>query len=192
MEPITRKEMYLAKMSGDYSGTVPEPVTRMDYYMAYAAGAYSGPLPKPIRQQEFYWAYICGATDIDLPEPVTRVDMYLAATCGGILILPEPITREEIYLAKIAKQSQYVLKSATGKEIVLTDSLEAPFEDFHIYGRTTQEGTTGAQLFDVSLLSGGTMEVKTGILILFMLHSYWCYLMFIMKFLLCAICTHVI
>lgn len=163
MEPITRKEMYLAKMSGDYSGTVPEPVTRMDYYMAYAAGAYSGPLPKPIRQQEFYWAYICGATDIELPEPVTRVDMYLAAICGGMILLPEPITREEIYLAKIAKQSQYVLKSVAGKEIVLTDSLDAPFEDFHVYGHTTQDTTTGAQLFDADKLVSttiGNVEIK--------------------------------
>lgn len=165
MNPITRKEMYLAKMSGDYSGTVPEPVTRMDYYMAYAAGAYSGPLPKPIRQQEFYWAYICGATDIELPDPVTRVDMYLAAICGGMLLLPEPITREEIYLAKIAKQSQYVVKTAAGKTIVLTDSLEAPFEDFHICGHTTQETTTGAQLWDEQntysgyVDAGGTIDI---------------------------------
>lgn len=152
MEPITRKEMYLATICGDYSGPVPEPVTRMDYYMAYAAGEYSGPLPKPIRQQEFYWAYICGATEFELPYPVTRIDMYLAAICGGMILLPEPITREEIYLTKIAKQSQYVVKSAAGKTIVLTDSLEAPFEDFHIYGHTTQETTTGAQLLDIDAM----------------------------------------
>lgn len=185
MESITRKEMYLAKMSGDYSGPVPEPVTRMDYYMVYAAGAYNGPLPKPIRQQEFYWAYICGATDIVLPKPVTRIDMYLAAMCGGMLFLPEPITREEIYLAKIAKQSEAVVKSAAGKTIVLTDSMEAPFEDFRIYGHTTQDGIPtpenpvelvsagdkrnaqieihGRNLFDANTLSffgwNGTLEV---------------------------------
>lgn len=166
MQPITRKEIYLAKMSGDYSGNVPEPVTRMDYYMAYAAGAYSGPLPKPIRQQEFYWAYICGATDIELPAPVTRIDMYLAATCGGMILLPEPITREKIYLSKIAKQSEAVVKSAVGKTIVLTDSLEAPFEDFHIYGHTTQETTTGAQLFDkdrsVAIFGANIEWLETG------------------------------
>lgn len=149
MEPITRKEMYLAKICGDYSGTVPEPVTRIDYYMAYAAGTYNGPLPRPIVQQEFYWAYICGATDIDLPEPVTRVDMYLDAICGGMILLPEPITLEEIYLAKIAKQSQYVSKTAAGRTIVLTDSFDAPFEDLKVYGHTTQKTTTGAQLLDI-------------------------------------------
>lgn len=150
MEPITRKEIYLAKISGDYSGTVPEPVTRMDYYMAYAAGTYNGPLPRPITQQEIYWTYICGITDIRLPDPITRIDIYLAAICGSVSSYPPPITREEIYLSRIAKQNQYVIKSAAGKQIVLTDSLEAPFEDFKIYGRSEQKTTTGAQLFDIS------------------------------------------
>uniref|UniRef100_A0AAU8B2E1 Uncharacterized protein n=1 Tax=Dulem virus 35 TaxID=3145753 RepID=A0AAU8B2E1_9CAUD len=168
MEPITRKEMYLAKISGDYSGAVPEPVTRMDYYMACAAGAYERVLPRPIRQQEFYWAYICGATDIELPAPITRVDIYLAAICGGNMPLPKPITREEMYLYKIAGGKSSIVKAAAGKTIVLTDSLEAPFEDFRVYGRTTQETTTGAQLLDLpdfeETKNGVTCTVNDGII----------------------------
>lgn len=156
MEPITRKEMYLAKISGDYSGSVPEPVTRMDYYMAYAAGAYSGPLPRPIVQREFYWAYICGVTDINLPDPVTRIDMFLIAIYRNVSDnLSEPITREEQYLSVIAENSSYVIRSAECDRIIITDSLEAPFEDFHVYGRSEQKTTTGAQLFDSSTAKEG-------------------------------------
>lgn len=148
VEPITKKEKYLAKISGDYSGTVPKPVTHLDYYMAFVAGAYDGLLPTPIQREERYWAYICGATDISLPEPVTRIERYLGAICGGMILLPAPITREEIYLAKIAKQSESVVKFAEGKMITLTDSLDAPFEDFHIYGHSAQRTTTGINIFN--------------------------------------------
>ena len=32
-KPITREEMYLAKLTGDYTGKVPEPITRKERYL---------------------------------------------------------------------------------------------------------------------------------------------------------------
>lgn len=126
---------------------------------------------------ERYWAYICGVTDIYLPEPVTRIERYLGAICGGMILLPEPITKEEIYLYKIAKQREAVVKSVYGKTITMTDSLEAPFEDFHIYGHSTQETTTGAQLIDFSNANFDNCIVQdktTGTIKCQMTNAYFC------------------
>lgn len=32
-KPITREEIYLAKLTGDYTGKVPEPITRKERYL---------------------------------------------------------------------------------------------------------------------------------------------------------------
>lgn len=32
-KPITREEMYLAKLTGDYTGQVPKPITRKERYL---------------------------------------------------------------------------------------------------------------------------------------------------------------
>lgn len=32
-KPITREEMYLAKLTGDYTGEVPRPITRKERYL---------------------------------------------------------------------------------------------------------------------------------------------------------------
>ena len=32
-KPITREEMYLAKLTGDYTGEVPKPITRKERYL---------------------------------------------------------------------------------------------------------------------------------------------------------------
>ena len=33
MEPITRREIYMAAAAGEYDGELPEPVTRLEYYL---------------------------------------------------------------------------------------------------------------------------------------------------------------
>ena len=50
----------------------------------------------------------------------------------------------------------------TGETITISDSLEAPLAGLNIYGKSTQKTTTGAQLFDASLMpttSGGGATV---------------------------------
>ena len=32
-KPITREEMYLAKLTGDYTGEIPKPITRKERYL---------------------------------------------------------------------------------------------------------------------------------------------------------------
>lgn len=47
-----------------------------------------------------------------------------------------------------------IIESASGSEITLDDSAEMPLKGLHIYGKSTQTTTTGAQLFDVSAIGG--------------------------------------
>lgn len=55
---------------------------------------------------------------------------------------------------------------ATGETITISDSLEAPLAGLNIYGKSTQKTTTGAQLFDASLMptksSGGATITNNG------------------------------
>lgn len=48
----------------------------------------------------------------------------------------------------------FIIESSSGSEIVLDDSAEMSLKGLHIYGKSTQTTTTGAQLFDVSAIGG--------------------------------------
>lgn len=141
MKPITRKEYYLAKAAGTYTGPTPPPVLREDYYLATLAGDYSGNCPAPVTRIEKYMSAAAGLTSY-IPQPVTRIEKYWYAIAKGTGYVPEPVTREEQLLyAIIHKEPQYIDKTAEGSTILLTDSAEASFTALTIYGHSTQSGT---------------------------------------------------
>ena len=166
MKPITRKEFYLAKAAGTYTGPTPPPVLREDYYLATLAGDYSGNCPAPVTRLERYMSAAAGLTSY-VPQPVTRIEMYWYAIAKGTGYVPEPVTREEHFLYEIITAGpKYIDKIAEGSLILLTDSAEAPLTALTVYGHSTQDGTpspdnpvpivsagsvmtTGAQLFDI-------------------------------------------
>lgn len=47
-----------------------------------------------------------------------------------------------------------IITGATGEEITLTDSAEAPLQSLKVYGKSTQTRTSGKQLFNATLQSG--------------------------------------
>ena len=55
-----------------------------------------------------------------------------------------------------------IVSSASGEQIVLTDSDNESFKGFHVYGKSTQVTTTGAQLFDVDAGGTGWLNQETG------------------------------
>lgn len=141
MKPITRKEYYLAKAAGTYTGPTPPPVLREDYYLATLSGDYSGNCPAPVTRLEKYMSAAAGLTSY-VPQPVTRIEKYWYAIAKGAGYVPEPVTREEQLLyAIIHKEPQYIDKTAEGSTILLTDSDEASFTALTIYGHSTQDGT---------------------------------------------------
>lgn len=141
MKPITRKEYYLAKAAGTYTGPTPPPVLREDYYLATLAGDYSGYCPAPVTRLDMFMSAAAGLTSY-VPQPITRLEMYWYNIAKGTGYVPEPATREEQLLyAIIHKEPQYIDKTAEGSTILLTDSAEASFTALTIYGHSTQSGT---------------------------------------------------
>lgn len=141
MKPITRKEYYLAKAAGTYTGPTPAPVLREDYYLATLAGDYSGNCPAPVTRLDMFMSAAAGLTSY-VPQPITRIEKYWYAIAKGAGYVPEPVTREEQLLyAIIHKEPQYIDKTAEGSTILLTDSAQAPLNALTVYGHSTQSGT---------------------------------------------------
>lgn len=144
MKPITRKEYYLAKAAGTYTGPTPPPVLREDYYLATLAGDYSGNCPAPVTRIEKYMSAAAGLTTY-VPQPVTRIEKYWYAIAKGTGYAPEPVTREERFLYALVPNKpgppkpEYVDKTAEGNPILLTDSAEAPLTALTIYGTPIPE-----------------------------------------------------
>ena len=55
-----------------------------------------------------------------------------------------------------------IVSSASGEQITLTDSDNESFKCLHVYGKSTQVTTTGAQLFDVNAGGTGWLNQETG------------------------------
>lgn len=162
MKPITRKEYYLAKAAGTYTGPTPPPVLREDYYLATLAGDYSGNCPAPVTRLDMFMSAAAGLTSY-VPQPVTRIEKYWYAIAKGTGYVPEPVTREEQLLyAIIHKEPQYIDKTAEGSLILLPDSAEASFTALTIYGHSTQDGTPSPEnpVPIVSAGDSGEIEAK--------------------------------
>lgn len=146
MKPITRKEYYLAKAAGTYTGPTPPPVLREDYYLATLAGDYSRNCPAPVTRLEKYMSAAAGLTSY-VPQPVTRIEKYWYAIAKGTGYVPQPVTREERFLYALVlnkpgpPKPEYVDKTAEGSMILLTDSAEAPLTALTLYGWSKQDGT---------------------------------------------------
>ena len=157
MEPITREEYYLAKIAGTYEGNTPEPVTIEEYYLATMAGDYSGNTPQPVTRLQYYMAKVAGVWGGSVPAPVTREEYYWAAIANGEGKVFPPVTREEHFLVLVADAYSVVLTVVTGNPALLENSKgNRGLESLTLYGKSTQGGTTGAQLFDVSEVSAET------------------------------------
>lgn len=161
MKPITRKEYYLAKAAGTYTGPTPPPVLREDYYLATLAGDYSGNCPAPVTRLEKYMSAAAGLTSY-VPQPVTRVEKYWYAIAKGAGYVPEPVTREERFLYALVPNKpeppkpEYVDKTAEGSLILLTDSAQAPLTALAVYGHSTQSGTPSPENL-VPIVSAGSV-----------------------------------
>ena len=98
MEPITREELFWAKVIGE---TVPdiEPVVRKEMFLARIAGM-DIPAIEPITREEMFLNAIANKKMIDL-EPITRREMFLAKAMGADVTTPEPFSRIEFFLSQV-------------------------------------------------------------------------------------------
>ena len=141
MKPITRTEMYLAYITGEWE-TLPErQITRVEFYLSAIAGENTTLPNRPITRVEMYLARIAGQS-VEIPDkPITRIEMYLAAIAGQGNEVPVPITRVEMYLATWAEQSSGTITTVTGlSPLALVNALAKPIKKLIQYGKVTTSG----------------------------------------------------
>ena len=73
--PYTREELFFADILGEVNA--PAPVTRIEIYLAKIANKYSGELPEPVTRIERFLARAAGM-DVTIPTPITREEMLWA------------------------------------------------------------------------------------------------------------------
>ena len=140
MTPITRKEFYLAGITG-MDVQAPSPVTRLESYLNDILNGTVSQLT-PLNRVECYLAKISGA-DVTIPVPVTRLEFYLAAIAGEDIEVPDPVTREENWLWQWANAGPGgLVETVTGTlPLTLANALSHAIVSLTRYGLCTQSAT---------------------------------------------------
>lgn len=140
MTPITRKEFYLAGITG-MDVQAPSPVTRLESYLNDILNGTVSQLV-PLNRVECYLAKISGA-DVTIPVPVTRLEFYLAAIAGMDIDVPDPVTREEHWLWQWANAGPGgLVETVTGTlPLTLANALSHAIVSLTRYGLCTQADT---------------------------------------------------
>ena len=79
MEPITRPEFYLATLTGEYTGELPEPVTRQDRYLYRLCTQEGGSGGSGVTEEQVSAAiqkYFSEHVDATLQKPWYAADSY--------------------------------------------------------------------------------------------------------------------
>ena len=133
MTPITRKEMFLAKLSGE-SVTTPEPVTREELFLAKLCGD-AVETPEPVTRLELFLDSLAG--NEHTLTPATRLEHFIAAAGGADVPELTPITREEMYWSDI-EISGVAWTIVTGvAPLALADAIAKPIKKLIQFGKVT-------------------------------------------------------
>lgn len=156
LEPVTRKEQYLNRLTGEEQ-TIPEtPITRTEQYLAKLCGEETEIPSSPITRKEAYLAYLNGE-DVTLPEPITRLEQFMAFAAGESETKPTPLTREEFYWDKY--QGGAVLKDFPGLPssiVTVTDALAKPLDSLKVAITPVQSGSGDPSPDNIRPISGWT------------------------------------
>lgn len=158
MVPVTRKEFYLAEITG-MDVDAPAPVTRLETYLNDIINGTASQLA-PVTRVETYLAKISGA-DVTIPAPVTRLELYLAKIAGMDVEVPDPVTREEHWLWMWANAGPAGTEVTVEGEapITLTDAIRGAIKSLIQYGQCYQ-ATTPAPDAPVDIVcNNGTLKM---------------------------------
>ena len=156
LEPITRKEQYLNRLTGEEQAIPETPVTRIEQYLAKLCGVETEIPSSPITREETYLAYLNGE-DVTLPEPITRLERFMAFAAGESETKPTPLTREEYYWDKY--QGGAVLKDFPGLPasiVTVTDALAKPLDSLKVAITPVQSGSGDPSPDNIRPISGWT------------------------------------
>lgn len=99
----------------------------------------------------------------DHSEEFANLAKEVRDTANGIVADRQQIQKSAVDIESLGhNKADAIVSSASGEQIVLTDSDNEPFKCLHVYGKSTQVTTTGAQLFDVDAGGTGWLNQETG------------------------------
>jgi hypothetical protein len=166
--PITRKEKYLAKLTGSYTGNVPDPITRVEKYLYdLCQKGISGLTPEEIENAVNKYL----KENPVQPGATEEQAQQIKKNADDVASLKEDISTK---ITKFYASSQ--------GETHITDSDNGKIQDMMIYGKSSQDGTPtpenpveiksvvnptvkvcGKNLWDnFKTLSSGNVEQKNG------------------------------
>ena len=165
--PITRKELYLAKIIGE-DVDIPETAKTREELFFLKILDNSSKIPEPITREELFLAKIAGQ-DVELPEPKTRLELFLAKAAGVEIETPEPITREEVFWSNYEVSKKYVVglnvdfEKSTFTRLADAEDLTAgdDFNNFSAFGgrrrcNVLDDGTITAYYGDSDYVEDGS------------------------------------
>ena len=97
----------------------------------------------------------------DHSEEFANLAEEVRNTANGIVADRKQIQKNAVDIESLGhNKADAIVSSASGEQIVLTDSDNESFKGLHVYGKSTQVTTTGAQLFDTKNLITGYYDGK--------------------------------
>lgn len=132
--PITRKEKYLAKLTGSYTGNVPDPITRVEKYL-----------------YDLCQKGISGLTPEEIENAVNKYLKENPVQPGATTEQAQQIEQNKTDIALLKKETGSLKEDISTKitkfyassqgETHLADSDNGKIQDMMIYGKSSQDGT---------------------------------------------------
>lgn len=132
--PITRKEKYLAKLTGSYTGNVPDPITRVEKYL-----------------YDLCQKGISGLTPEEIENAVNKYLKENPVQPGATTEQAQQIEQNKTDIASLKTETDSLKEDLSNKitkfyassqgETNLADSDNGKIQDMMIYGKSSQDGT---------------------------------------------------
>lgn len=132
--PITRKEKYLAKLTGSYAGNVPDPITRVEKYL-----------------YDLCQKGVSGLTPEEIENAVNKYLKENPVQPGATTEQAAQIEQNKVDIASLKTETSSLKEDISTKitkfyassqgETHITDSDNGKIQDMMIYGKSSQDGT---------------------------------------------------
>lgn len=142
--PITRKEKYLAKLTGSYTGNVPDPITRVEKYL-----------------YDLCQKGISGLTPEEIENAVNKYLKENPVQPGATEEQAQQIERNKTDIVSLKKETGLLKEDVSNKitkfyasnlgETHITDSDNGKIMDMMLYGRSEQKQYRGKNLLPTTM-----------------------------------------
>lgn len=152
--PITRKEKYLAKLTGSYTGNIPDPITRVEKYL-----------------YDLCQKGVSGLTPEEIENAVNKYLKENPVQPGATTEQAAQIEQNKVDIASLKKETGSLKEDISTKitkfyassqgETHLADSDNGKIMDMMLYGRSEQKQYSGKNLFDFHQLKPKAPNITT-------------------------------